>query len=135
MGGHERGQPLAEYPEQRRFPRMSTSGLPYGVRFEVQGREIQGARLANLSACGCGLEIQMADARFLDLGSVLEPFYLDHPDLPYVPLQASVVRILGKVAGKTQGYVLVGVEFSRITDFVRGLVADHVAGCLEEVEP
>jgi hypothetical protein len=125
--------PVAEYPEQRRFPRMSTSGLGYGVRFQVQGRAIEGARLANLSACGCGLEIQMAEARHIDIGSVLEPFFLDHPELPYVPLRGSVVRILGKVAGKTQGYVLVGVEFSRITDFVRQLIHEHVAASMAEV--
>lgn len=74
----------------------------------------------------------MAEAWHLDLGSVLDPFYLDHPDLPYVPLQASVVRILGKVAGKTHGYVLVGVEFSRITDFVRALIEEHVSTCMAE---
>jgi c-di-GMP-binding flagellar brake protein YcgR len=109
--------------------------LPYGVRFQVLEREIADARLANLSASGCALEVQMAEAWHLGMGSVLETFYLDHPDLPFVPLQASVVRILGKVAGKTQGYALVGVDFSRITDFVGGLIEDHVAASLAEAEP
>lgn len=113
---------------------MSVSDACYGVRFRVEGRTIEGARLANLSACGCGLEVQMAEVRHLDTGVVLEQFYLDHPDLPYVPLQASVVRILGKVAGKTQGYALVGVEFSLITGFVQGLIHEHVSACLVEVE-
>ncbi len=126
---------MTTYPEQRRFPRMSTSGLPYGVRFRFQGQDIGDALLANLSACGCGLEVQMADARNLELGSVLEAFYLDHPELPLVPLQASVVRILGKVPGKLHGYALVGVEFSRITDLVRKLIQDHVTACMEEAAP
>lgn len=114
---------------------MSTSGLAYAVHFQVQGREIEGARLANLSASGCGLELQMEEARHLETGAVLDQFFLDHPDLPYVPLQASVVRILGKVAGKTQGYVLVGVDFSRISDFVRNLIQDHVAASMAVAEP
>ncbi len=126
---------MVDYPEQRRFPRMSVSGLDYSVRFQVQGRAVDGARLANLSASGCGLEVQMSEAWHLERGSVLEPFYLDHPDLPYVPLQASVIRILGKVVGKTHGYVLVGVEFSRITSFVQGLIQEHVSACMAEAAP
>jgi c-di-GMP-binding flagellar brake protein YcgR len=113
---------------------MSVSDASYGVRFQVEGRTIEGARLANLSACGCGLEVQMAEVRHLDTGVVLEHFYLDHPDLPLVPLQASVVRILGKVAGKTHGYALVGVEFSLITGFVQVLIHEHVSSCMVEVE-
>ncbi len=123
---------MTTHPEQRRFPRMSTSGLPYGVRFCLQGQAIEDARLANLSACGCGLEVQMTEARNLELGSVLEALYLDHPELPLVPLQASVVRILGKVPGKTQGYALVGLEFLQITDLVRDLIQEHVTASMEE---
>jgi c-di-GMP-binding flagellar brake protein YcgR len=84
------------------------------------------AQLANVSAGGCGLEIQMADARDMDTGSVLEELFLLHPDLPCVPLQATVVRMLGKVQGKTSGYVLAGVEFSQITPFIEEMIREHV---------
>jgi len=67
----------------------------------------------------------MADARNLDLGAVLEEIVMVHPDLPCVPLQGTVVRLLGKVPGKTSGYVLAGVEFTLITPFVRQLIRDH----------
>ena len=77
------------------------------------------------SASGCALEVQMADARNLDLGAVLEDLVLTHPDLPCVPLQGAVVRLLGKVPGKTSGYVLAGVEFSLVTPFIRQLIRDH----------
>ena len=76
------------------------------------------------------MEVAMADAGPIDAGDLLEDLYLDHPDLPLVPLSALVIRILGKVAGKTQGYVLVGVEFQEMTTFVRNLIADHVAAQL-----
>lgn len=89
--------------EQRKHPRMSISGGDYGVRFRVKGLEIQDNRLVNLSAGGCGLEVAMADAGQIDVGDILEGLYLDHPDLPAVPLSALVMRILGKVAGKTHG--------------------------------
>ena len=86
----------------------------------------------NLSAGGCGVELQMADARHLELGDVLEALYLDHPDLPLVPLSATILRMLGKVPGKTSGYVLMGIEFENITPFVQTLIAEHVARRLGE---
>ncbi len=116
--------------EQRRFPRLSTSNGPYAVRFRAKDAEVLDSRLANLSAGGCGLEVQMAAARHLEVGDVLEAFYLDHPDLPFVPLTALVLRMLGKVPGKTSGYVLMGLEFQGLTPFVQGLIADHVASQL-----
>lgn len=105
---------------------MSTSGAEYEVAFTVHERRVASARLANLSAGGCGLEIQMVDAWDLDQGVVLDNLCLIHEDLPAVPLQGTVVRLLGKVPGKTSGYVLAGVEFSLITPFIQGLIEDHV---------
>ena len=123
---------MAVQHEQRKYPRMNISGGEYGVRFQVKGEEIQDSRLVNLSAGGCGLEVAMMDVRQFDLGDILEGFYLDHSDLPSVPLSALVMRMLGKVAGKTSGYVLVGVEFQGITPFVRNLIAGHVAAQMIE---
>jgi len=112
---------------------MSTSGGPYSVSFQSHDRRVETARLVNLSAGGCGLEIQMVDAWDLDSGSVLENLCIIHPDLPCVPLYCTVVRLLGKVPGKTSGYVLAGVEFSMITPFVQELIESHiVARCGEE---
>ena len=117
---------MSNQQEMRRYPRLSISDRDYGLRFQVHGTPIHDGRLVNLSAGGCGLEIQMAEARYLELGDLLESVFLDHPDLPFVPLMAVVVRMLGKVAGKTGGYVLVGLEFQETTPFIRGLISDHV---------
>jgi c-di-GMP-binding flagellar brake protein YcgR len=111
--------------ERRREFRLSTVGGGYKVRYTFRGRPVTEARLVNLSAGGCGLEIQMADARNLEIGTVLEEIVLVHADLPCVPLEGVVVRVLGKVPGKTAGYVLAGVEFSLITPFIRQLIRDH----------
>jgi c-di-GMP-binding flagellar brake protein YcgR len=116
--------------EQRKYPRLSTTGGAYGVRFRAGDQEVPASRLLNLSAGGCGLEVQMADAQDLEVGGALEDFVLDHPDLPLVPLSAVILRILGKVPGKTSGYVLMGLEFRNVTPFVRALIADHVAAAL-----
>ncbi len=105
---------------------MSTSGGPYGVAFHIHDRLVSDARLANISAGGCGLEIQMVDAWDLDTGSVLDNLCIMHPDFPCVPLQGTVVRLLGKVPGKTSGYVLAGIEFSLITPFIQELIEGHV---------
>lgn len=111
---------------RRRFTRLSTSDGNYGVSFHFQDQLVVNARLANLSAGGCGLEIQMAEARDLDTGAVLDNLCLIHPDLPCVPLQATVVRLLGKVPGKTSGYLLAGVEFTMMTPLVMGLIQAHI---------
>ena len=112
--------------EQRKYPRLSITDGAYGIHFQIQDAEVLDSRLVNLSAGGCGLEVQLADARHIVVGETLECLYLDHPDLPLVPLSAVVLRILGKVPGKTSGYVLLGLEYQDITPFVRGLIAEHV---------
>ncbi|HJV48271.1 MAG TPA: PilZ domain-containing protein [Geothrix sp.] len=122
---------MSSQPEKRKYPRLSIHDGTYGIRFHIQGAPIHDARLVNLSAGGCGLEIQTADARHLEVGDLVESVFLDHPDLPFVPLSAVVVRLLGKVAGKTGGYVLAGLEFQETTPFVRDLIASHVAESLK----
>lgn len=113
--------------DKRKYPRLSTTGGDYGIRFRTKGVDILDAHLANLSAGGCGLEVQLQEATHLEVGDTIEFLVLDHPDLPFLPLTATILRMLGKVAGKTTGYVLIGVEFQDITPFVRQLIADHVA--------
>ena len=112
--------------ERRRHQRLSIGEGTHAVSFSFRDRVVADARLANLSASGCGLEIQMADARDLDTGAVLDHLCLIHPDLPCVPLQGTVVRMLGKVPGKSTGYVLAGVEFTMVTPFVTALIQGHV---------
>mgnify|MGYP001164736605 FL=1 len=112
--------------ERRRYPRVSLQGDEHRVSFHLQGRAVEDARLVNLSAGGCGLEVQISQAGGLEAGTTLEAFYLDHPELPHLPLPATVVRVLGKVPGKTTGYILVGVEFTMLTPLVQGLIASHV---------
>ena len=122
----------ADESNRRRFMRLSTSGGNYEVSFQFQDRLVTTARLVNVSAGGCGLEIQMADARDLDTGAVLDNLCLIHPDLPCVPMEATVVRLLGKVPGKTSGYLLAGVEFTLVTPFIMSLIEDHVESCTSE---
>jgi len=117
---------VSEGQDRRRAQRLSTSGSQYQVIFQVQGREVRQARLANISSTGCGLEVPISEAWNLETGSVLKELYMDHVDLPYVPLQGFVVRMLGKVPGKTNGYVLVGVDFTQITPFIQELIQSHI---------
>lgn len=112
--------------ERRRYPRLST-GPEYRVHYELRrGAGMVQAQLQNVSACGCGLQVQMAEMGSIDPGTSIQALYLDHPDLPYVPLECSVVRVLGKVPGKSVGYALVGLDFSPITPFMAQLIQDHV---------
>jgi len=112
---------------------MSVTGGDYRVHFRVKDRAIRGNRLVNLSAGGCCMEVDMGDMGAIEVGDSVEDLYLDHLDLPAVPLSAVVMRILGKVPGKTHGYALMGVEFQGITEFARNLIAEHVTAQLTEV--
>jgi len=117
---------VSDGSDRRRAQRLSTSGGPYKVLFQIQGREVRQARLANISTTGCALEVQMSEAWNLEAGTVLKELYLDHEDLPYLPLEGFVVRLLGKVPGKTSGYVLAGIDFTLITPFVQDLIQAHI---------
>ena len=119
-------------PEQRKYPRLNLTGQDYAISFQIHGMEVRDCRLVNLSQGGCGLEVQLAMARNIELGDILEAIYLDHPDLPFLPLSGVVLRMLGKVPGKTSGYVLMGVEFQEITPFVATLIGKHVETQLAE---
>ncbi len=126
---------MAQALDSRRFSRVST-GPEYGVRFRsAAGTVITKAQIQNVSAGGCGLQVSMGDAVDLETGANLEALYLDHPWLPYVPLEGQIVRMLGKVPGKTAGYVLVGVEFTAITPLVQSLIQAHVEDRLGEGSP
>ncbi len=70
----------------------------------------------------------MSEVADLEAGVPLEGITFDHEDLPPVPLEGVIVRILGKLPGKTSGYVLVGVDFTTITPLVQDLINDHVLG-------
>ena len=118
--------------EQRKYPRMSVTDGEYSVRFRVKGIDVHECRLVNLSAGGCGLEVAISEVDQVEVGDILEGFCVDHFDLPAVPLSALVMRMLGKVPGKTSGYVLLGVEFQGITPFVRSLIAEHVSDRLSQ---
>lgn len=111
--------------EMRRFPRLST-GTEYCAHFKVPGGARIQAQMQNISACGCGLQVEMADMERIENGVHLEAFFLDHDDLPYVPFHGTVTRVLGKVPGKSVGYALVGVDFSPITPFMMNLINAHV---------
>jgi hypothetical protein len=123
---------MSETSDERRFPRVNTSGLSYGIRFTVLEHEVQESRMVNLSASGCGLEVPMADAWSIDVGAGLEDVYIDHQDVPYVPLHGTVVRILGKIPGKVSGYCLVGIDFNLITPFIQDMIREHVDARLAE---
>lgn len=119
------GDRLEPIGEMRRFERLST-GPEYGVSLEFQGRAVEEATLQNLSACGCGVKVPRAQAEDLEMGSRLQRVYLVHPELPFVPLDATIVRVLGRTQGGREGWVLLGLDFVYVTPTVQLLIQTHV---------
>ncbi|MDP2877468.1 MAG: PilZ domain-containing protein [Holophaga sp.] len=111
--------------EMRRFERLSV-GPEYEVSLEFQGREMVGAVLQNISACGCGVKLPRSESAGLENGVRFNQLYLIHPSLPYVPLEAIIVRLLGRADGRQEGYVLLGLDFAYVTPTIEQLILRHV---------
>ena len=115
--------------EMRRFDRLSV-GPEYGITLEFQGRELKDVALQNISACGCGVKVSRAEAGGLEAGVHLSALRLHHPAIPSVPLEATVVRLLGRANGSRDGYVLLGLDFVYVSPTVERLIQRHVAAQL-----
>jgi len=111
--------------EMRRFERLSV-GPEYRVTMEFQGRELKDVVLQNISAGGCGVKVPRPEAAGMDSGVHIPLLHLIHPALPHVPLEATVVRLLGRANGSRDGYVLLGLEFAYVTPTVERLIQRHV---------
>ena len=111
--------------EMRRFDRLSV-GPDYAVRLEFQGRELANAVLQNISACGCGVKIPRSEAAGLETGLRLNRVNLQHPCLPCAPLEATIVRLLGRANSEREGYVLLGLDFVYVPHTVERLLLRHI---------
>ena len=119
------GVGLENIGEMRRFDRLSV-GPDYEVRLEFQGRELADAVLQNISACGCGVKIPRSEAAGLETGLHLNRVNLQHPCLPSVPLEATIVRLLGRANSAREGYVLLGLDFVYVPRTVEQLILRHI---------
>jgi len=119
------GVGLDPVSEMRRFDRLSV-GPEYEVSLEFQGRELIGAVLQNISACGCGLKLPRSEAAGLEAGLRFERLYLIHAALPFVPLEATIVRMLGRAEGSREGYILLGLDFVYVSPTVEHLLQRHI---------
>jgi len=120
--------------EMRRFERLSV-GPEYEVSLEFEGRELSDAVLQNISASGCGVKIPRTEADGLEAGLRFNRLYLVHPALPFVPLEATIVRMLGRAGGSREGYVLLGLDFVYVSPTVEHLIQGHVAEHLNSETP
>lgn len=111
--------------DRRRFPRLNT-GPEYGARAVFLEQVLSHAQPKNISGCGCALQLLVEEVPSLEVGSVLDALYLDHPDLPFVPLPAVVMWVLGRHAAKTSGPITVGLDFRPVTALVQELINGHV---------
>lgn len=111
--------------EMRRFDRLSV-GPEYEVSLEIRGRELAGSVLQNISACGCGVKILRSEASGLETGLRIDRVHLIHAELPYVPLEATIVRMLGRAEGAREGYILLGLDFVYVSPTVERLLLRHI---------
>ncbi len=111
--------------DRRRHPRLSV-GSGYTARFRAADRAYAAVALADLSAGGVCLRMEAREAEPLQKGMAVATLYLEHPGLPGVPLQGQISWLMGKVPGKVEGMVLVGVEFVNLHPKIEAALAQHV---------
>lgn len=121
---------MDDHANRRRFPRVNVDEQ-HTVRFRFQDRELVGLPMTNLSAGGCCVKVVPAQAEGLDKGAAVESLFLVHPKIPSVPLRAMVCWLMGRQPGRTEGFALVGFEFTDITPQYQEALDAYVAELLK----
>ena len=111
--------------DRRRHPRLSVDPS-YTARFKAANRTFTGVPMTDLSAGGTCLRMAPAEAAGLVKGTNVVSLFLDHLGLPTVPLQGQVAWVMGRVPGRTEGFVLIGVEFVNLHAKVEAALAHYV---------
>lgn len=122
---HPVASTMEQPSDRRRYPRLSLEA-GFTARFRAADKSFTAVQMSDLSAGGTCLRVDAQEADPLLKGTQVSTLYLDHPDLPTVPLQGQVSWLMGKVAGKTEGFVLVGVEFSGLNPKIEAALARFV---------
>jgi hypothetical protein len=97
---------MDESPEQRRFPRFSTS-IPVGIRFPKGPHREGWGRILNLSAEGVLLETRFP----LEVAGVIYLTFSLRTGVRFDNLRARVIR-----ATTEDGYAIAGVSFDDVVD-------------------
>lgn len=100
-------------------------------RFRVNGVAFQDQPLTGFRAGGCRFEVDVRRSGPFQVGALLQTFYVGHPDLPQVPLQACVSRVVGKLPGRTEGQVSVQVDFLNLNQRLKDIFLDHMLSILK----
>lgn len=111
--------------DRRRYPRLSVDAS-YTARFRAADKSFTAVPMSDLSAGGICLRVAAIEAETLVKGTLVSTLYLDHPNLPKVPIQGQVTWMMGKVPGKLTGFVLVGVEFVALNPKTEAALANYV---------
>ena len=111
--------------DRRRYPRLSVDAS-YTARFHGAGKVFMAVAMVDLSAGGICLRMDPRESGPLLKGTQVTALYLDHLGLPTVPLQGLVSWVMGRVPGKVEGFILVGVEFLNLNPKVEAILAQHV---------
>jgi c-di-GMP-binding flagellar brake protein YcgR len=116
---------MNDFDNRRRFTRVNVDDQ-HTVRFHLREQERVGLTMTNLSAGGCCVKVPQNQSEGLEKGTPVELLYLVHRKIPSVPLRATICWLLGKQAGRTDGYVLVGFEFTDISPQYQEVLETYV---------
>ena len=117
--------PLTGADELGRHPRLSV-GTDYSCSFRINGVVYQDVALTVFCAIGCGFRVDAQRSGPFHVGGFIQSFHLYHDQLPQVPMQGCISRVIGKIPGRTEGYVLIHMDFVNINERLMNIFEEHV---------
>lgn len=101
--------------EQRKDTRRLALGEGFALRFDANGRTLQGLALLNISYGGCFCLLPFLEARDFDRGVEVKNLRFLHPELPQGPIQGTVAYALGgNAALEHMEHVGIGIQFTEM---------------------
>jgi c-di-GMP-binding flagellar brake protein YcgR len=129
QGGEEDTPMSYELPSEEELalhPRLSV-GSDHTCSFRLAGVAFQDVAMTDLSDTGCGFRVHIQHSGPFSPGAFVQSFRIHHPDLPAVPMQGCLSQVIGKIPGRTMGFILVHMDFQNLNTRLVQIIKDHVA--------
>ena len=128
QGGEEDAPMSYELPSEEELalhPRVSL-GSDHTCSFRMAGVVFQDVPMTNLSDSGCGFRVHIKNSGPFCPGSFVQAFRIHHPEFPAVPMQGCLSQVVGKIPGRTMGFILVHMDFQNLNERLIKIIKDHV---------
>ncbi len=116
----------------RQHPRISVMDGRLSASLRVKDKDLAGLRVTSLSLGGLFLFIDTSHTTGVVAGRRVEDLVLHHPDLPVIPMNATVMRTLG--GGEGMDIMGCGLRFDPLPEAESRALSAYIEGYLQDHE-